>query len=94
MPVSPPKDIERFDLSEVVVTRSQRHVAFQCHGCNPEVIFGNWRAFGIERLGYLRIDLGSCYIRIQHRCDLQKFVHLRAIRLGTRRLQDTSVELP
>jgi hypothetical protein len=27
--ISPPKDLEPFDLSEVVVTRSQRHVAFQ-----------------------------------------------------------------
>src|SRR4029077_19701905 len=83
---SPPENVQPIDLPKVVVTDSQRHVAFQCHGRNPDVVLRNGRALYLKCLGDPRIDLSSRHIRRQHRCNLEKFVHLLTIKLRTRRL--------
>jgi hypothetical protein len=74
---SPPENVLLIDLPKVVVTGSERHFAFQCHGCNPDVVLRNGRTLYLERLGDPRIDVSSRHIRRQHRCNFEKFVHLQ-----------------
>jgi len=52
------------------------------------ILFGLYTGQRLADIATLRWNK----IRIQHRRNLKKFVHFRAIRLGTRRLQDASVE--